>query len=52
MMYGLEMVALTKRQAAELEVAELKMLRFPLGMMRRDSSLRGVAEIPFLIHRV
>ena len=31
MMYGLETVALTKRQEAEMEVAELKMLRFSLG---------------------
>ena len=28
MVYGLETVALTKRQEAEMEVAELKMLRF------------------------
>ena len=28
MLYGLETVALTKRQEAEMEVAELKMLRF------------------------
>ena len=27
MLYGLETVALTKRQEAEMEVAELKMLR-------------------------
>ena len=37
MLYGLEAVALTKRQEAELEVAELKMLRFSLGVMRMDS---------------
>ena len=30
MLYGLEAVVLTKRQEAELEVAELKMLRFSL----------------------
>ena len=28
MLYGLEMIALTKRQEAEMEVAELNMLRF------------------------
>ena len=28
MLYGLETVALTKRQEADMEVAELKMLRF------------------------
>ena len=32
MLYGLETVALTKRQEAEMEVAELKMLRFSLGV--------------------
>ena len=30
MMYGLETVSLTKRHEAEMEVAELKMLRFSL----------------------
>ena len=32
MLYGLETVALTKRQEAEMDVAELKMLRFSLGV--------------------
>ena len=36
MLYGLETVAMTKRQEAELEVAELKMLRFSLGVTRMD----------------
>ncbi|KAI5085143.1 hypothetical protein C0J45_23845, partial [Silurus meridionalis] len=36
MLYGLETVALSKRQEAELEVAELKMLRFSLGLTRMD----------------
>ena len=36
MLYGLEAVALTKSQKAELVVAELKMLRFSLGVMRMD----------------
>ena len=36
MLYGLEMVALTKRQEAGMEVAELKMLRFSLGVTRMD----------------
>ncbi|KAI5095577.1 hypothetical protein C0J45_14007 [Silurus meridionalis] len=35
-LYGLETVALNKRQEAELEVAELKMLRFSLGVTRMD----------------
>ena len=36
MLYGLETVTLMKRQDAELEVAELKMLRFSLGETRMD----------------
>ena len=35
MLYGLETVPLTKKQT-ELAVTELKMLRFSLGVMRRD----------------
>ena len=44
MLFGLETVALTKRQEAEMEVAELKMLRFTLGVTRigriRDEYIR------------
>ena len=36
MLYRLETVELTKRQEAEMEVAELKMLRFSLGVTRMD----------------
>ncbi|KAK3517536.1 hypothetical protein QTP70_012618 [Hemibagrus guttatus] len=36
MPYGLETVSLRKRQESELEVAELKMLRFSLGVTRLD----------------
>ena len=35
-LFGLETGALTKRQKAKLEVAELKMLRFSLRVMRMD----------------
>ena len=49
MLYGLEAVALTKRQEAELEVAELKMLRFSLGVTRmdriRNEYIRGTAQV-------
>ena len=47
MLYVLETVALTKRQEAEMEVAELKMLRFSLGVTRmdkiRNEYIRGTA---------
>ena len=36
MLYGLETVALTKRQETELEIAEIKMLRFSLGVTTLD----------------
>ena len=36
MMYGLEKLAIGRRQEAELEVAELKMLIFSLGMTRMN----------------
>ena len=50
MLYGLETVALTKRQEAEMEVAEL--LRFSLGVTRmdkiRNEYIRGTAQVgPF-----
>ncbi|KAI5085502.1 hypothetical protein C0J45_2268, partial [Silurus meridionalis] len=49
MLYGLETVALSKRQEAELEVAELKMLRFSLGddgMDKiRNEFIRGTAHV-------
>ena len=49
MLYGLETEALTKRQEAEMEVAELKMLRFSLGVTRmdkiRNEYIRGTAQV-------
>ena len=49
MLYGLETVALTKIQEAEMEVAELKMLRFSLGVTRmdkiRNEHIRGTAQV-------
>ncbi|XP_061605912.1 uncharacterized protein LOC133466337 isoform X1 [Phyllopteryx taeniolatus] len=49
MMYGLETVALKRQQEAELEVAEMKMLRFALGVTRlekiRNELIRGTAKV-------
>ena len=36
MVYGLEMVVITKKQVEEMEVAEMKMLRFAMGATRED----------------
>ena len=49
MLYGLEAAALTKKQEAELEVAEMRMLRFSLGVTRmdkiRNKFVRGSAHV-------
>ncbi|KAK3543099.1 hypothetical protein QTP70_010645 [Hemibagrus guttatus] len=49
MLYVLETVSLRKRQESELEVAELKMLRFSLGVTRldriRNEYIRGTAHV-------
>ena len=49
MLYGLETVALTKRQEAKMEVAELKVLRFSLGVTIMDNIrneyIRGTAYV-------
>ena len=49
MSYGLETGVLTRRQEAEMEVTESKMLRFSLGVKRMDNSrneyIRGTAQV-------
>ena len=49
MLYGMETVAVTERQVAKMEVAELKMVRWVLGVIRKDKIrneyLRGTAKI-------
>ena len=48
MTFGLEKVALTKRLEAKLLVAELKRLRFSLGVTTmdriRNNYIRGIAQ--------
>ena len=36
LMYGLETVAVTKKQVEEMKVADMKMLRFAMGVTRKD----------------
>ena len=36
MVYGFETVAVTKKQVEEMEIAEMKMLRFAMGVTRKD----------------
>ena len=49
MMYGLETVAMSKGWETELEVAEMKMLRFELGVTRldkiRNNLIRGTLHV-------
>ena len=49
MVYGLEIVAVTKKQVEEMEVAEMKMLRFAMGVMRKDKirnkHIRSTAKV-------
>ena len=49
MLYGMETVAVTKRQVGKMEVAELKMVRWALGVTRKDKIrneyVRGTAKI-------
>ena len=49
MVYGLETVAVTKKQIEEMEVAEMKMQRFTIGMTRkakiRNEHIRSTVKI-------
>ena len=52
MVYGLETVAVTKKQVKETEVAEMKMLRFAMGVTRKDKIrneyIRGTVKVEWL----
>ena len=49
MVYGLETVAITKKQVGQMEVTEMKMLRFAMGDTRKDEIrneyIRGTVKI-------
>ena len=49
MVYGLETVAVTKKQVEEMEVAEIKILRFAMGVTRKDKirneHIRSTVEV-------
>ena len=49
MVYGLETVAVTKKQVEEMEVAEMKMLRFAMEVTRKDKirneHIRGTVKV-------
>ena len=49
MVYGLETMAVTKKQVKEMEVANMKMLRFAMGVKRKDKIrnkyIRGTVKV-------
>ena len=52
MVYGFETVAVTKKQVEEMEVAEMKMLRFAMGVTRKDKirneHIRSTVKVEWL----
>ena len=52
MVYGLETVAATKKQVEKMKVAEMKMLRFLMGVTRKDKIrnkyIRGTVKVEWL----
>ena len=52
MVYGLETVAVPTKQVEEIEVAEMKMLRFAMGVTRKDKIrneyIRGTVKVEWL----
>ncbi|KAK2821002.1 hypothetical protein Q5P01_023961 [Channa striata] len=56
LLYGLETVAVRKRQGAVMEAAEMKMLRFSLGVTRldriRNELIRGTAHVGCVSNKV
>ena len=46
MVYGLETVAVTKKQVEEMEVAEMKMLRFAMGGTKKDEIRNEYTGVP------
>lgn len=56
LLYGLETVAVRQRQEADMEVAEMKMLRFSLGVTRldriRNEYIRGTAHVACVSDKV
>ena len=52
MVYGLETVAVSKKQVEEMEVAEMKMLRFAMGLMRKDKNRNEYIRITVKVERL
>ena len=56
MLYGTETVAMTEKQVGKMEMAELKMLRWALGVTKKDKIkneyVRGTAKIAKLRNKL
>ena len=52
MVYGLETVAVTKKQVKEMEVAEMKMLKFAMGVMRKDKIINEYIRSTVKVERL
>ena len=52
MVYGLEMVAITNKQVKEMEVTQMKTLRFATGVTRKDKIrnkyIKGTVKVEWL----
>ena len=52
MVYGLEAVAVTKKQVKEMEVSEIKMLRFAMRVTRKDKirneCIKGTVKVGWI----
>ena len=45
MVYGLETVAVTKKHVEEMKVAKMKMLRFAMGVTRKDKIIKSTSGV-------
>ena len=52
MVYGLETVAVTKKQVVEMKVAEMKMLRFAMGVTRKDKIINEYIRSTIKVERL
>ena len=52
MVYALETVAVTKKQMEEMEVVEMKMLRFAMGVTRKDKIRNDYIRITVKLERL
>ena len=52
MVYGPETVAVTKKQVEEMEVEQMKMLRFVMGVIRKDKTRNEFISIAVKVERL